>query len=96
MTTVAQQAGVFLAGLQTRKRNPVKPATIKAYDGILRNWIVPNLGAMQLADTNFGQSMNTRKNWCRRAGVGFQIPGTYEEVLELPMDFDVDTEDAVL
>lgn len=54
MTTVAQQADVFLASLQTRKRRPLKPATFKAYECSLRNWIVPQLGPCQLSAIDNG------------------------------------------
>lgn len=53
MATVAEQSDRFLADLATR-RTPVKPATLKAYGGYLRNWIIPNLGTMQLADIENG------------------------------------------
>jgi integrase-like protein len=54
MTTVAQQADVFLANLQTRRRNPVKPATMKSYGSYLRNWIVPELGSYELGHIENG------------------------------------------
>jgi hypothetical protein len=54
MTTVAEQSERFLAELANRKRRPVKPATLKSYGGFLRNWIVPNLGAMELSQVENG------------------------------------------
>jgi len=48
MTTVAEQSEKFLAGL-TGQRRKITQATIKAYTGALRKWIVPKLGAMELA-----------------------------------------------
>lgn len=48
MTTVAEQSERFLANLAVRRRNPVKPATMKSYRGFLRNWIVPQLGTIEL------------------------------------------------
>lgn len=53
MTTVAQQAYTFLAGLETRRRK-VAPATIKSYSGFLRKWIVPKLGDRELASVENG------------------------------------------
>ena len=47
MTTVAQQADLFIEGLSNRRRK-AKPATIKSYGSYLRNWIVPVLGAYEL------------------------------------------------
>jgi hypothetical protein len=54
MVTVAEQSERFLAELANRKRRPVKPATLKVYDGFLRNWIVPTLGSMDLAAIDNG------------------------------------------
>lgn len=51
MATVAGQSERFLVELVNR---PVKPATLKAYGSSLRNWIIPNLGTMQLADIENG------------------------------------------
>ena len=55
MTTVAEQSGRFLAELEARRRNPVKPATLKAYSGYLRKWIVPTLGAVELGEIENGR-----------------------------------------
>jgi integrase len=46
MATVAEQSERFLAELANRKRRAVKPA--------LRNWIIPYLGTMELADIENG------------------------------------------
>src|ERR1700690_4300701 len=54
MTTVAEQSERFLANLAVRRRRPVKPATLKAYRGFLNNWIVPQLGTIQLGDIENG------------------------------------------
>lgn len=54
MTTVAQQAETFLSRLSQRRRNPVKPATQKAYASYLRTWIVPELGDKELATIENG------------------------------------------
>ena len=54
MTTVAQQSECFLAALVNRRRNPVKPATIQAYQRWLGKWIVPHLGALELASVDNG------------------------------------------
>jgi site-specific recombinase XerC len=54
MTTVAEQSERFLSSLQTRRRNSVRPATIKVYDSMLRNWILPNLGDKELSSIENG------------------------------------------
>jgi hypothetical protein len=47
MVTVAEQSERFLVELTNRM---VKPATLKPYGGFLRNWIVPQLGGLQLSE----------------------------------------------
>ena len=54
MTTVAQQSERFLAALEARRRNPVKPATLSAYQKHLRKWIVPYLGELKLTTIENG------------------------------------------
>jgi integrase len=53
MTTVAEQSEKFLAGLNTQRRH-VSKATVKAYTGALRKWIVPVLGTMELGAVKNG------------------------------------------
>jgi integrase len=53
MTTVAEQSEKFLAGLNTQRRH-VSKATVKAYTGALRKWIVPKLGTMDLSAVKNG------------------------------------------
>jgi integrase len=48
------QSAAFLNQITTRKRKPVKPATVRMYSAHIRNWIVPRLGAVDLADFNNG------------------------------------------
>lgn len=47
--TLAEQAEIFLERLKTRKRSPIKPATIAAYNSYLKNWILPELGSLDLS-----------------------------------------------
>jgi integrase len=51
---VERQSKIYIAGLQNRKRDPAKPRTIQAYESYLKTWIVPELGAMDLADVKNG------------------------------------------
>lgn len=46
---IEQQAEHYLAYLESRRRNPIKPNTIKSYRSQLRTWIVPLIGAEDLA-----------------------------------------------
>ena len=54
MTTVSQQAERFLADLAVRRRRPAKPATLKAYRSYLDNWIIPQLGPVELGSIENG------------------------------------------
>src|SRR4029077_2619824 len=47
--TTHEQYRVFIETLQTRKRRPVKGATIAAYESYWKNWIQPHLGSRDLA-----------------------------------------------
>ena len=53
-TTFADQSAIFLRQLSTRNRNPVKPATLKAYNSYLDHWILPLIGNQQLASFGNG------------------------------------------
>jgi len=55
MTTVAEQSERFIADLEVRRRNKAKPATLKAYSACLKNWIVPNLGPVELSEIENGR-----------------------------------------
>lgn len=46
---IRQQSEAYLESLQSRRRNPIKPRTLKAYSSYLRTWIVPLVGAEDLA-----------------------------------------------
>lgn len=50
--TFQQQAESWLHSMRTRKRKPIKPATMKGWENHLKKWLIPNLGAMPLADIN--------------------------------------------
>lgn len=50
MPTIEQQSKVFWNQLSLRKRNPVKPATLAAYQSHLKTWILPTMGGIQLED----------------------------------------------
>jgi integrase len=48
--TFADQSPVFLASLGKRKRRPVKPATLAAWESIVSHWIIPKIGPLHLKD----------------------------------------------
>jgi integrase len=49
-TTFAEQAEVWLREIKTRRRKPVKPATIAGWRHSLDKWLLPLIGDMRLAD----------------------------------------------
>ncbi len=49
-TTLRLQAEKWIASLSTRRRKPVKPATISGWQHSLDKWVLPNLGDLLLAD----------------------------------------------
>jgi integrase len=51
-TTFRTQAEKWIASLPTRRRKPVKPATIFGWQHALDKWLLPNIGDMLLADVS--------------------------------------------
>jgi integrase len=51
-TTFRQQAEWWLQHMQNRKRKPIKPKTAATWRDCLRNWLIPNIGDVPLADVN--------------------------------------------
>ena len=49
-----EQAQNWLEHLRNRKRKPVAPGTIEDWEGILKNWINPNIGDCPVGDVNNG------------------------------------------
>jgi integrase len=51
-TTFREQAEKWIAGLPTRRRKPVKPATIFGWRHALDKWILPTIGDMPLGEVS--------------------------------------------
>ncbi len=51
-TTFRTQARWWILAVSTRRRKPVKPATIAGWQHSLNKWVLPNLGDLLLADVN--------------------------------------------
>ncbi len=49
-TTFDAQAAKWMASLSTRRRKPIKPATIRGWQAALDKWLLPHLGDKLLAD----------------------------------------------
>jgi hypothetical protein len=53
-TTFKEQAKQWISSLATRRRKPVKPATISGWSDTLNAWILPNIGQKPLSDVSNG------------------------------------------
>jgi integrase len=53
-TTFRSQAEVWIKSLSTRRRKPVKPATLSGWQHALGKWILPNLGDKPLSEVSNG------------------------------------------
>ena len=51
-TTFRSQAEIWIASLLTRRRKPVKPATIVGWTCALDKWILPNIGEKPLSEVS--------------------------------------------
>jgi integrase len=74
-----EQAPRYLLNLSTRKRRPAKPATLKAYEGYIRNHIVPLIGELEVG-TYSNANMRDFVNDLVSKGLG---PKTTREVVVL-------------
>ena len=50
--TFEQQAEMFMTNSQTRKLDPIKPATAKTWEICLKKWLNPHLGKMPVSAVN--------------------------------------------
>jgi integrase len=50
--TFREQAVIWLAQMQARKRKPVAPSTIGLWESVLKNWLNPNIGDVPLDSIN--------------------------------------------
>ncbi len=53
-TTVRQQAEWWMESLSTRRRRPLKPATVYGWQHCLERWILPNLGNKLVSEVGNG------------------------------------------
>lgn len=52
--TFKKQAETFLAGIRNRRRNPARPATVKAYRSFLNSHILPLIGEKEVSQVENG------------------------------------------
>ena len=81
-TTLRQQAEVWITALPTRRRRPVKPATIHGWRHALDKWVLPNLGDKLLSEVSNG-ALRTLVEKMASAGLGPQSIIAYSNVVKM-------------
>lgn len=81
-TTLRQQTEVWIASLPTRRRRPVKPATIHGWRHALDKWVLPNLGNMLLSEVSNG-ALRMFVEKMASAGLGPQTIIAYSNVVKM-------------
>jgi integrase len=90
-TTFRDQAEKWIVALSTRRRKPVKPATISGWQHSLNKWVLPNLGDLPLADVgNAALKSLIDKMSC--AGLSPQTIVTHSKVVKMVVASAVDAE----
>ncbi len=80
--TFRQQADWWVVSLQTRKRRPVKPATISGWRDALNAWLLPNLGEKLLADVS-NKAVRELVEKMSAAGLSAKTIVNYVQVVKL-------------
>lgn len=81
-TTFRTQAEKWIESLATRRRKPVKPATIWGWQHALDKWLLPNLGDMNLADVGNGALKGLIEKMVS-AGLSAQTIVNYTKVVKM-------------
>ena len=80
--TFRQQADWWVVSLQSRKRRPVKPATISGWRDTLNAWLLPNLGEKLLADVS-NKAVRELVEKMSAAGLSAKTIVNYVQVVKL-------------
>jgi hypothetical protein len=90
-TTFRAQAAKWIQAVSTRRRKPVKPATISGWQHSLDKWVLPNLGDLHLADVgNAALKRLVEKMFC--AGLSPQTIVTHSKVVKMVVASAVNSE----
>lgn len=81
-TTFRTQAENWIASLPTRRRKPVKPATIHGWRHALDKWVLPNLGDKLLSEVSNG-ALRALIEKMSSAGLGPQSMIAYSSVVKM-------------
>jgi integrase len=90
-TTFRTQAAKWIQAVSTRRRKPVKPATISGWQHSLDKWVLPHLGELLLADIgNAALKGLVEKMFC--AGLSAQTIVTHSKVVKMVVASAVNSE----
>jgi integrase len=90
-TTFSAQAAKWMASLSTRRRKPVKPATLRGWQAALDKWLLPHLGDKLLADISNG----ALRDMVEKMAAGGLVAKTivnYAQVVKMVLASAVDAE----
>jgi len=90
-TTFRSQAEIWISSLATRRRKPVKPATIFGWRHALDKWILPNIGERLLAEVSNGVLRELVEKMAA-AGLSPQSIVNYARVVKMVVASAVDSE----
>jgi integrase len=90
-TTFRAQAAKWIQAVSTRRRKPVKPATISGWQHSLDKWVLPNLGDLLLAEVgNAALKRLVERMFC--AGLSPQTIVTHSKVVKMVVASAVNSE----
>jgi integrase len=90
-TTFRAQAAKWIGSLSTRRRKPVKPATVFAWQHALDKWILPNLGDKYLGDVSNGALRDLIEKMAA-AGLSAKTIVNYTQVVKFVVASAVDAD----
>lgn len=88
-TTFEEQAEKWIASLPTRRRKPVKPATIEGWRHALDKWILPFIGSVLLSEVGNG-TLRELVEKMSSAGLSPQTIISYSKVVRMVVASAVD------
>jgi integrase len=90
-TTFSAQAAKWMASLSTRRRRPVKPATLRGWQAALNNWLLPHLGDKLLADIS-NAALRDMVETMAAGGLVAKTIVNYAQVVKMVLASAVDAE----
>jgi integrase len=90
-TTFRQQAKIWISSLATRRRRPVKPATIIGWQNPLEKWILPAIGDLPLSDVS-NAALKKLIDKMAEGGLAPKTIGNYAQVPKMVLASAVNAE----